>query len=142
MPETNPPQGYLRVIVRTAGGNLPVPNAGVRISRAGSPDQQRITDENGMTEKIALPAPAPEESQNAERQTPFYAYQVEVRKPGFYTQFTENVPVFPGITSLQSVNLIGISEFNSGTVFPAEDLITVPENPQVLDTHGRDKEGS
>ena len=43
------------------------------------------------------------------------------------------MPVFPSVSATQLINLIGLSEYNSDTVLPFESLLTVEENPQVLD---------
>ncbi len=125
--------GYLTVFVTTAREAIPIENAMVRISGEGIEDIVRFTDKSGKTERVPLPAPAISSSEAPNIKTPFYTYQVSVYKEGFYTQRTENVPVFPTVSATQSVNLIGLSEYNSDTLFPMQSTVTVKDNPQVLD---------
>lgn len=133
MPETENPNGFLNVFVTTARGSVPVPDAVVRISGKHTDDIVRFTDRDGRTERISLPAPAGANSESADMENPFYDYRVTVYKEGFYRHIVENVPVFPGIVSTQTVDLIGLSDINDGSLIPEEGIMTVPDNPQVLD---------
>lgn len=133
MPDMDNPNGFLTVFVTTARGSVPVPGAVVSITGKHTENTVRFTDENGRTERIQLPAPDNANSENADREDPFYDYRVTVYKDGFYRHTVENVPVFPGITSLQSVDLIGLSDVGEGSLVPEEGVMTVPDNPQVLD---------
>ncbi|MBP3437670.1 MAG: hypothetical protein J6K61_07195 [Clostridia bacterium] len=132
--ENQTPLGFLTVFVTSASTSIPIKNATVLIQREGMEDIVRFTDNSGKTEKIPLSAPLFSNSQEANIPNPFYSYRVSVYKTGFYPQLTQNVPVFPLVSATQSVNLIGLSEYNSGTVIPQENVVTVPGNPQVLDT--------
>ena len=127
--------GFLQVLVRTARDSLPIPSAEVLIQ---SPTLSRglITDESGRTDAIPLPAPASQGSLSAGGNDPFALYRVTVKKEGFYTQSTENVPIFAGITSLQPVNLIGRAEYGSDTLIPQSSVSTVERDPQVLHQGG------
>ena len=125
------PNGYLQVFVRTAGESLPVVGAHVRIEGAGT-DRTLTTDRSGRTERIALPAPPARNSLSAGQGAPFALYRVTVDKEGFYTQTTENVPVFAGVGSLQPITLIGLAEYGSDTLSPDSSTTTVPRDPQVL----------
>ena len=127
--------GFLQVLVRTARDSLPIPSAEVLIE---SPTLTRglITDESGRTDAIPLPAPAPQGSLSADGKDPFALYRVTVKKEGFYTQLTENVPVFAGITSLQPITLIGRAEYGSDTLVPQSSTSTVGRDPQVLHQGG------
>ena len=124
--------GYLQVFVRTAGESLPVGDARVLVE-GSSVERTLTTDRSGRTERIPLPAPAPQNSTSSGRENPFALYRVTVEKEGFYRQVTENVPVFAGVGSLQPVTLIGLAEYGSETLMPESSTNTVPENPQVLD---------
>lgn len=126
--------GFLQVLVRTARDSLPVPSAEVLIE---SPTLSRglITDRSGRTEAIPLPTPSASGSLTADGKDPFALYRVTVKKEGYYTQTTENVPVFAGITSLQPVTLIGRAEYGDGLV-PQSAVDTVGSDPQVLHQGG------
>lgn len=125
--------GYLSVFVTTAGGAIPLENAMVIISGRDIEDIIRFTDKSGKTERISLPAPSLLSSEAPGLSNPFYSYTVSVYKEGFYPQRTENVPVFPTVSATQAVNLIGVSEYDSDTLYPIGSTVTVKENPQVLD---------
>ena len=125
--------GYLTVFVTSAASSIPIEGALVRISGDGIEDVVRFTDKSGKTEKITLPSPPMANSEAPGQQNPFTSYRISVFKEGFYTQQTQNVPVFPSVSATQPINLIGLSEYNSDTVLPFESLLTVEENPQVLD---------
>lgn len=124
--------GYLKVAVKTAYGTLPVPDARVLVTGEDGTEILLTTDRSGLTERIALSAPLPENSMSARGEDPFTSYRVEVQKEGFYPQTTAWVPIFPGITSLQPILLIGLAEYESSTLTPSESTETVTENPQVL----------
>lgn len=123
--------GFLQVFVRTANESLPVPDAKVTISgKTGS--RTLMTDRSGKTEQIPLPAPSPKASLSPGGKDPFSLYRVVVEKEGFYTQTTENVPVFAKVASLQPVTLIGLAEYGSGSLSPGSSTDTVKDDPQVL----------
>ena len=128
MKDTN---GYLQVFVRTAGESIPVTGADVLVEGEGV-TQRLVTDRSGKTERIPLPAPSAENSAKAEGKDPFALYRVTVSKDGFYTQATQNVPVFAGVGSLQPVTLIGRAEYESDTLIPESSTNTVLTDPQAL----------
>lgn len=73
------------------------------------------TDESGLTDSVLLPAPPRELSQAPEAPVlPYAEYNVTVFKDGY--RITENigVPVFDGISSVQTVNLIPLAEGADG----------------------------
>lgn len=123
--------GYLQIFVRTATGSLPIVGAAVTVTGNGE-SHTLLTDRSGKTDRLTLPAPSAENSLRAEQKDPFSLYRVRVEKEGFYTQTTENVPVFPGIASLQPVTLIGLAEYGSAQLSPVSSTDTVKGDPQVL----------
>ena len=124
--------GFLKIAVKTADGILPVADARVRITDNNGTEVILYTDKSGLTEKISLPAPGEGQSLSANGENPFAIYRVEVNKEGYSPQSTEWVPVFPGITSLQPILLIGLAEYESESLNPRESTETVKVNPQVL----------
>ena len=123
--------GYLQIFVRTAAGSLPVSGAAVTVTGNGE-SHTLLTDRSGKTKPISLPAPSVENSLRADQKDPFFLYRVRVEKEGFYTQTTENVPVFSGISSLQPITMIGLAEYGSADLSPESSTDTVKEDPQVL----------
>ena len=125
-------EGTLRVRAYTAGGALPVKNAVVRIK--GGEEGNRLvsfsllTDRNGTTEAVKLPAPSASYSlAPSPAESPFALYDVEISADGYYSKRINGVSVFSGVNSVQLANMIprssGIGEYPRGNV-----NATIPEN--------------
>ena len=108
--------GYLRFAVGTASGTIPLKDAAVYVYTDPSDgDEGRLlytlmTNEDGLTETVTLPTPPLSESFSPESPKPYSTYNVFAVKQGFYPTEGRTVPLFPGITSIQPVNLIPLSE--------------------------------
>ncbi len=120
--------GFLIVNVKTANGALPVENATVTIyassplDEGGAPTLLRSdvvytlkTDRNGKTEKVALGTKNKELSLSPDNPIPYDSYNITVNADGYYDSSYLGVPIFQGVTSIQGVNLIPLSEFASPT---------------------------
>lgn len=118
--------GFLIVNVNTANGALPIEGARVTVYGAnpdknGEPflDNNIVytlkTNRNGKTEKVALETKSKELSMSPNNPFPYESYNITVTADGFYDASYLNVPVFQGITSLQGVSLIPLSEFSAPT---------------------------
>ena len=124
--------GFLTVTVRTSSGALPIENAMVNIyenieTKNGDGDITNAnghliysmrTNKSGQTEKVALPTKNIMLSLTPENVQPFRSYNVFVSSEGYFDSDVINVPVFQGITSIQPINLIPLSEFSS----PVDDV--------------------
>ena len=104
-------EGKLRIRAYTAGGALPVENALVKIK--GAEEDNRlvaytlVTDFDGLTPEVTLPAPSLEYSLSPDpSEAPFSVYDVEISAPGYYTKRISGLTVFPGVNSIQLVNMI------------------------------------
>lgn len=128
-------QGFFKAVVRTADGIIPIENARVIIEGEGE-KFELLTDRSGITPTLALPAPPARNSQSALQVSPFATYRIITQKEGYYTQITENAPVFEGVVSVQPIVLIGLSEFESDTLIPISDTDTVKDDPQALNAAG------
>ena len=125
--------GSLRIRTYTAGGALPV--AGALVSIRGAEEQNRfvvhtlLTDRDGLTEKVSLPAPAVNYSlAPSPAETPYSVYDVEISADGFYTKRINGMSVFAGIDSIQLVNMIPSSSSPLET-YPKGNINTIiPEN--------------
>ncbi len=120
--------GFLIVNVKTANGALPVENAYITIYNASQPsegDEPSLsstdviynlkTDRNGKTQKVALKTKSKALSQTPDQSFPYINYNISVSADGYYDNTYLDVPIFSGITSLQEVFLIPLSEFASPT---------------------------
>ncbi len=128
----NPQSGLLRVQVFAAGQAFPVVNARVVVVlelKNGSRQMfDGLTDINGIVDNIKLPAPSAEMSQSPTESPvlPYSSYTTYIEHPEFVNAEFINVPVFAGIKSIQSVELIPtvnvgnqpqIAELNEGESF-------------------------
>ena len=108
--------GYIIVKVATASGAIPVERVSVIIRGNEEPTSDIllsfITDRDGLTARVPLPAPSREQSQTPSKNgiKPFSTYNIDVLKEGYYPQYYQNVPVFDGITAVQTANIIPLSE--------------------------------
>ena len=102
--------GTLAVRVVTAGGACPVEGADVRIGGATEENAAihylLTTDRSGLAERIDLPTPEAALSQSPGNPPGFASYVIEIFKAGYYPLVFKDVPLFPGVTSLQLGELI------------------------------------
>ena len=99
--------GYIRVHTVTAEGARPVAGAAVTVVRFidGEPELTalRITDDSGETDTITVPSPPPSADQ---RHPASFLYDISVQAEGYYREHSTDVPVFPGVTSVQTFVMI------------------------------------
>jgi hypothetical protein len=109
--------GYITVIARTAGGALPVENAVITVKdEKGSILYVTFTDKSGKTPPLAVPAPPKSNSSSpGAPEPPFYTYSIDTDAPKFISVRNTGVPVYPGITSIQTVELLPRAEGQKDT---------------------------
>ncbi len=123
--------GALNIKTYLAQDALPIPGALVRIYGVDELNREveysRITDIDGATGYISLPAPdAAFSLEPGAAERPYALYDVKIVLEGFYDKAVNNVAVFSGVTTLLPVNMIPITR---GTV-PRDTLDTTSkENP-------------
>ena len=126
--------GFLTVRAYTAGEALTLEGATVTISDGGdrllTNEIVRQTGRSGLTEPIALPAPPAYDSQSPSVTRPYAIYDVTVTHPQFYPFRASGVPVFAGITSLQPINMIPLTNFETALRKP--EGITNAKSEQTL----------
>ena len=128
MKNQNEDFGFLSVNVKTANGALPLENATVTVYSAPPPSENNEatmdetdvvyslkSDRNGKTQKVVLKSKPADLSKTPNEKFPYLTYNLLVTKDGYYDNTYLNVPIFQGITSLQDVYLIPLSEFSSPT---------------------------
>ena len=114
--------GYLVVRVSTALGAIPLENATVNI-RGNTEDSSGVlysllTDRDGLTQKVSLPAPPRELSEHPGEAVPFSSWNIDVFKEGYVPVSFQNVPVYSSIVSVQPAVLVPISErFDVGRTY-------------------------
>lgn len=121
--------GTVSVITTSANSSLPIEGSLVRIS--GSQEENSfvdfsvVTDIDGITEKIKLPAPSKNYSLSpGASEIPYGLYRIEVRNQGFFTKIIENVPVFSGINTSLPVNMIPSPLHLNNVEYPRNTLDT------------------
>lgn len=122
--------GTLSVRTYTASEALPVEGALVEISGAEESNRDLfysvITDRDGKTENLMLPAPNRSLSLSpGALDIPYSVYDMHISAPGYYTKNIYGLTVFPGVTSLQLVNMIPISKTNADENAPRDNLDTI-----------------
>ena len=106
--------GYLQLRVSTAQTAIPLENVQVIVradeAQGGNIITTVMTDRSGLTPRITLATVPRELSEAPGNVHPFYTYHIDVSKEGYYTQYYQNVPVFEGISALQSVEMIPLPQ--------------------------------
>ena len=114
--------GYLQINAFTAGGALPAPNVNIRISGIEEGNAQvnysLITDVDGKTPPLPLPAPSVEYSLSPDpKEQPYANYDVEAYGAGYYPKKIQNISVFSGVKSILPIEMIPNGEL-SKNVYP------------------------
>ena len=121
--DKNQNYGYLTVNVTSADGAIPIPDAtvAVRLIEGGVPRiiAVLITDESGQTPEIIIETPPVDLSLDPDAATPPYSLvDVETTAYGYYSMANISVPVFPGVRSVQNINMIPLPEDEQGAPSP------------------------
>ncbi len=110
--------GILTVRTTTASGAYPVEGVNVNIrgseNNGSGTEISVLTNRNGITQPILLPAPPRALSLSPDSaEEPFARYDVELYKEGYYRKKLFDVAVFSGITSVLPVNMIPSTAYNT-----------------------------
>lgn len=107
--------GGIIVRVTTASGAIPLQDALVTIReyRTGSGGDivaTLTTNSSGLTEKVLLPTPPRSMSLSPGNGKSYSSFVIQVEKDGYNTQQYINVPVFDGVTAVQTADLVPLPE--------------------------------
>ncbi len=117
--------GNLKVRVRREGGEIPVPDARVKISYTGDPGdvlEEIKTDETGQTQTVELRTPPVEYSLEPSETQPYSEYTLQISAPGYESATITGAEILSSQTSIQEVWLRPLSQGQ------APDVITIPEH--------------
>lgn len=107
--------GEITVQAYTARGARPVPEAAVIISKNQNGKENvvsfALTDADGRTSSISVPAPKKADSQAPSEILPFADYDITIRHPLFYTVTLKDVQVFGSEQTIQTVEMVPLPEF-------------------------------
>ena len=134
--DTTENYGTLTVKTESAFGALPVKDATVSFRRQTGDGAQLfavlMTDEDGETEPLKIPAPPVSNSLSPGGETPYSLVNVEVFADGYYSVMLMGVPIFTGISSTQTVNMIPLPESYQYSKYPSGNyIITESEVPKL-----------
>ncbi len=105
--QRNTSAGWLRVQAFAGPQTYPVPNADVLVTRDFVDGVRRFasgkTDRSGILDGITLPAPDNTLAQDPGTIQPYALYDIRVSHPDYRTEIYKQVPIFPGIKSIQPV---------------------------------------
>ena len=107
-----PENGYIRVRAFMSNAQIPLENVAVTISSTdGTAIAMRLTGRSGLTEPVAIPAPNRAESERSELNgQPFTDLILYAWKSGFEQVKASNVQVFAGVTTVQDLEMVPLSE--------------------------------
>lgn len=111
--------GTLSVRVYTSQAQIPLEGATVVVAAAGEEGKYKLlsiqnTDSSGKTRTITIDAPALGESTSPEGLpgpgAPFAQCDVWAEQPGYAMLQVENVQIFPGVETVQNMELIPLPQ--------------------------------
>lgn len=104
---------------------IPIQNATIKIFNSAQPEvqiEELSTNSIGETERIELPTPPLEYSEQPEEPRPYADYNFEISAPDYEPVMIEGAQLLPRETALQQVRMIPLVQ-NHG---PIEDIIIPP----------------
>lgn len=125
--------GYIVVTARSAGEGIPIEGALVTISEVRTNGSAAavavaLTDSSGKTERIRVKTPPKYLSERpGAEELPFAPYNVVTEKEGFYTVTNVEMPVYPGVVSVQPIAMVPL-EFSEGELLYPADTDRFTEN--------------
>lgn len=123
--QDRPDTGQLLVNVSSMISSRAVSNATVQITDSNEPEQvleELITDSNGQTDTIDLPAPPLEYSLEPLSAQPYSVFNLKITAPGFEPTVISGAEILSGQISLQNISLI--PQF--GTPNDDSELFVIP----------------
>lgn len=105
--------GYIQVRAYTSVARYPLQNVAIAVTAVdGTALAMRLTDRNGLIEPIEIPVPARSESQSPDPgELPFTSVDLYAHLSGYEQVDAENLQVFAGVTTVQDLEMIPLSEF-------------------------------
>ncbi len=118
------------LIVHATSGSQAIPVRGatviVRLAKEGETSEilrVLVTDESGLTMPIRIETPSPAESLAPGGETPYTQISAEILASGYYSTAISDIPIYPGITSIQPVRMIPRAGRENGVLSPDRTVI-------------------
>ena len=117
--------GILLTRVFTSRGQLPVENAAVSVVLHSDSDRHALlniqtSDRSGNTLPTTIETPGVQNSQSPGQEAPFTLCDIWVERSGYQPLTIQNVQIFPGITSIQDLPLLPMTEAGEYSVEQVE----------------------
>lgn len=126
----NPKEGSLRFQVTVGRGVIPIEGADITVSKTINGKkyifEATTTDQDGLSKTITLPAPDRQLSLSPGEPDAYSTYDARIDHPGYSSMEFLNIPIFEGITSLQSARMLPTFEGNQ------EPIVIREYEPQTL----------
>ena len=144
--ENNNGYGYMIVRVTTARGAIPIEGALVSVnnyepefeSGRGDVIAMYTSGASGLTERFALPSPPRSLSMSPGNGRSYETYNLSVTYPGYYQKNYVNVPVFEGITAIQSVDMIPLPDNGRTDRYTEEDNVYFETENHLLESSAKE----
>jgi len=119
--------GYLQIRVSTENQAVPIEGAVVTITHTRDNDRyidrSLLTDNSGLTTITALPTKDRALSLTPGAVEPFSVYTVEVSADGYFPKIFTDLPIYGGVTAIQSVSMIPLPEAGGDDI-----VLTYPQS--------------
>lgn len=125
-PNDNTSKGGLVFDITSTQALIPIENATINIYSSSDPTrqiEQIKTNDLGETERIELPAPPLEYSEQPDEPRPYTDYNFEISAPNYEPVFIEGAQILPDVTAVQPVSMNPLVTSNE----PQED-ISIPDH--------------
>lgn len=107
-PNDNTSKGGLIFNITSTQALIPIENATINIYSSSEPTrqiEQIRTNDLGETERIELPAPPIEYSEQPDEPRPYTDYNFEISAPNYTPIFIEGAQILPEVTAVQPVSM-------------------------------------
>ena len=107
-----PSTGYIQVRAYASYAQLPLRDVAVTItSEDGTAIAMRLTNRSGLTPPIGIPTPDRIESEAPDPgERPYTSIRIHAAKSGYEQVNASNVQVFSGVTTIQNLEMVPLSE--------------------------------
>ena len=122
--------GRIRIRAYAASGAIPIEGVLVKIYGADEYNKDviysLITDVDGVTKEMPLPAPSKYLSTSpGAAEAPYAVYNIELAKAGFYPKRIDNVPIFADTAAILPIEMIPLTYTFNGYVVPQSNLDSI-----------------